>query len=485
MRNVVLCWVAVSVAVGVAAAQDPPPWSEQGAPRDLKLTLEALPGARIAGRAANTADHRIPRAGKVAVDARFDDWANADWIVMSGEPYHIGDNVWTTVTIEIPEGVATADDLSYLGFEFDQMDPDYERKYLLDEFYNGRGMVVTDVKAGSLAAQAGLREGDVIFETNGNKTGWGYELWRDLSRLAEQAGPQTITFKVKRNGRDRIGGADDLSARIAFLVDDENLYFAAQVTDDVHAQTKGGYELWMNDSIQIGLDPVLDRTIFGYREDSHEIGFALADGKPTSWRWKTRRTMPEGMMENVTLAIERRATQTLYEAAIPLAELAPLSPDMWPHCGINVVVNDSDDGLERKGRLELEPWAMTRGKHLDRFHEFEFAPSPNQSKVSVALFWDWGGNPHANGRIGLTIVTRSPRPNRLRVTARLTSESRRDSEPMEATVGIPVTAEPKEWFLRTSTRSHPGHYRIDVTVGDADGRVMVAEGIPFYIAPAT
>ncbi|KPJ64455.1 hypothetical protein AMK68_01650 [candidate division KD3-62 bacterium DG_56] len=481
--RIALACLLVSFAGGLCLAQEELPWSDRRVPRGLTITVEEVPGPGIADRATEPTDYHIARVDEIATDAAFDDWGRAEWVEMSRDAHYFADNTRMTVTIEVPEGATPTDDHWYLGFSYDQMDPDYEEKYALDEFFDYRGVVVTAVAPGSPAAEADLREGDVIFEMDGGKTAWAYQVYRTIERLGQSPGPQTIALQIQRNGRDHIGGPDDLSARFAFLVDDATLYFAAEVTDDIHAQEMDDWDLWRNDCIQIGFDPTLARFDDHYGEDGHEIGFALKDGEAVAWRWKGRRDHPDGVMREVDAAIKRQGGRTLYEAAMPLSELAPLSPDMWPHCGMNVLVNDSDDGVARKGRLELRPGAITKNKQMDRFADFEFAPSLDASKISFAWYWDYRLQP--TGKAAFTVAARSPTPTTVRIVARLESWDggrRADLEPAFAEeVVLPVTAEPREWRLETSTRSQPGEYRVEWVAYDPEGAVVARRGIPLVI----
>jgi len=120
------------------------------------------------------------------------------------------------------------------------------------------------------------------------------------------------------------------------------MYIAADIADDVHTQTMAGPDFWMNDSLQIGLDPVLARTN-GYGDTGHEFGFALVDGKTVAYRWAGRRGQALGEMSEVRAVASHRDGHTRYEAAVPLSELQPLAPGVWDTVGISVVVNDSDD----------------------------------------------------------------------------------------------------------------------------------------------
>ena len=478
-RTIAFC--CALILLGAAAARsDPayPPWDAGTVPRHLNIFMEELPGCGIAGRATKPAEYKIPRGEEITVDAEFDDWANANWIEMSGEPFHFGDTFTKVLTAEIPEGPAPDDPHAAFGITYDSMDELLMEKYFLDDIYDGRGAVVTSVAPGSTAAKAGLREGDVVLRLGQRQIKWCYELYRDLGRMVSRPGPLTFPITVLRNGRDNLGGPDDLSARFAFLVDDEKFYVAAQVTDDVHAQTKDRSEMWRNDCLQIGFDPTLVRYDRGYQEDGHEVGFALKDGEPMFYRWHGRRGQDDPI-EGLELMVKRVGMQTLYEASIPLLSLAPLSPEMWPHCGINVVVGDADEPGDRKAYLSLRDQAMTTGKQLDKFADFEFAPSPDKKKLSFAWFWDY--RLHNSGKFGIKLCTYSPTPTQVRFAARLEDWTEHKYQPARAEVEVPVSATPREWMLRMSSRSQPGEYRIEWVAYDAQGKEIAREGLPINV----
>jgi len=64
---------------------------------------------------------------------------------------------------------------------------------------------------------------------------------------------------------------------------------------------------------------------------------------------------------------------------------------------------DSDGGKYRKAHLSLRTEVMTTGKRLHKFADFEFAPSPNRAKVSLAWFWDYRLLPSARESVETVI----------------------------------------------------------------------------------
>lgn len=396
---------------------------------------------------------------------------------MTGQPYHFGDNYELDFTLTVPSDVNEKSDQKCLGFTWDQINEDYRQKYLL-EGYGEDQVVVTSIIPGGAAEKAGLREGDVILRFGEKRIRWAFEVWGMVDWCKRRPGTQ-VNIHIQRNGTDRLGGPMDLSARFAFSVDDDNLYVALDVTDDIHYQMMHGADLWMNDSVQIGIDPTNACTT-GYGENGHEFGLALCDGKAVVWRWSGRRRQPENIIKTAQARIVRREHHTIYEAVIPLHELAPLSPDMWHKAGICVVVNDSDGTPYRKARLELSPGAMTRGKNLAMFPLFEFEPSQNSKKVSAALFWQKRCM-KPGGAVQLLISATSPATKKAIIRCRLSSLDDPDSKPLTAQTYIDLTSEVSSYMLSVHTSSNPGRYRLEVEVADPTGRILARDSLPIYI----
>ncbi|MGQ9580930.1 MAG: sugar-binding protein, partial [Armatimonadota bacterium] len=421
--------------------------------------------------------YEVRRASNISVDGNLDDWTKARWIEMNGQPYHFGDNYELDLTLTVPSDVNEKSDQKCLGFTWDQINEEYRQRYLL-EGYGSDQVVVTSIISGGAAERAGLREGDIILRFGEKRIRWAFEVWGMVDWCKRR--PSTnIDIRIQRNGTDRLEGSTDLSARFAFLVDDDNLYIALDVTDDVHYQMMHGADLWMNDSVQIGIDPTNARTT-GYGENGHEFGLALCNGKDVVWRWSGRRGQPENAIKTAQTKIVRRGYHTIYEAKVPLHELTPLAPDMWHQAGICVVVNDSDGTPYRKARLELSPGAMTRGKNLAMFPLFEFEPSLNHKKVSAALFW-LKRCMKPEGAAQLLICTSSPATEKAIIKCKLSSLDDPDSRPLTAKTYIDLTSEVSSYLLSVHTSSNPGRYKLAVEITDPTGRVSANDSLPIYI----
>lgn len=456
-----------------------PERQDKRAPRNLTIRLGPPESSDVAQRNRISAQHRILRAGPVEVDADLSEWQDADWLELGGDSW-FGDSFDVHATIEAPQSPDLANS-NFFGAHVAQLTEDRIRQYALEAYLLHEDfVVVTGVDAGSPAAAAGFREGDMILQAGGRDIAHTMTLDQIAVLTARKGG--TVDVTLRRSGRANYGGRQDLSARVAFMLDDTNLYFAAEVNDDTHVQTWSGSDIWKNDSVQIGIDSILDRTAGNYGENDHEIGFAIKDGKPLVWRWKGRRGQAPQAPPEITAAAQRRNASTFYEASIPLASLSPLAPGVWSRAGINVVVNDSDTADTRKGRLELQSGAMTRGKNPDAFKAFHLQPSGNPRLVEAGLVWETRAMAEG-GMATLRLGIVSEETTRALVRADLRSLDDPDTAPAVAERWVPVSATPHEHLLGIGSRSPAGRYELKVTVTSPSGWLAASDALPVYIHP--
>jgi hypothetical protein len=146
-------------------------------------------------------------------------------------------------------------------------------------------------------------------------------------------------------------GDDDLSATLRAAADAQALYLGITVRDDVHWAAPGAVA-WTNDSIQLGIDPLHERTRGGYGPHDCEYSLMLgSDGKPEVQCW----VAPEGVGDQskaITLAVKRSGQDTVYEVAIPWPAIGVKVRGGCPVLGLDVLVNDND-GAGRRGYIEL------------------------------------------------------------------------------------------------------------------------------------
>mgnify|MGYP000655918065 CR=1 FL=1 len=462
-----------------------PPTGEARAPGRLELQWDggAVPG--VAARGGEPADYAAVRAGGIEIDGRLDDWSDAAWIALDPVTHGFPDvleEIRTVIVNDLSNPQWRLNFTSYMGMDFVQIDDELERKYVLEDF-RGRGLVVTAVAPGSPADRAGILEGDVLVWMLNRELHWQFQVYERMAPYKDAHDGARVAVRLRRSGRYHFGAPGDLAARLALAVDDARLCVAAEVTDDVHVQPHHGADLWKGDSIQIGLDPTLERREDGYGEEDHELGFALDDGRPVVWRFAGRRGQPPGPVEGAEVRIIRADGRTVYEASVPLAELRPMSPDLWSQAGLDVVVNDCDGGIRRKARLELRPKAMTLGKKTARFARLEFAPSDDRDKLSAALLWRRRATVEG-GLFRLVAACRSPKTTEGTVGAMLRSLDDPSAPPRTATLALPVGPQAGESSLAVRTDSPPGRYELAVEVRDPRGQVVTADRLPVYVYPA-
>jgi hypothetical protein len=160
---------------------------------------------------------------------------------------------------------------------------------------------------------------------------------------------------VNRNP-EQYQGNDDLRAEVRFAWDDQALYLAAEVTDDVYFQDQTGFLTWMGDCIQmdIDLDPRKDdrRTgndlaDKGNRHRFSEINLALTSKGPEAYRTVTfdEQKFPLTLLtaKDLPLVVRHNGNRLIYEAAIPWKTLGGDGPPKDGLLGFAMSVNDRDN----------------------------------------------------------------------------------------------------------------------------------------------
>lgn len=167
-------------------------------------------------------------------------------------------------------------------------------------------------------------------------------------------------------------GANDLSAKVMFAYDQENLYLSAQVRDNVQSGLPGA-SMWSADSIQFasGTD-----TMYG-----PEYGFSHADGQAQIWSWSSGTAVLN--KDAIRLKTNRTGEITTYEAAIPWGALQQEKPEQT--LPFNILFNDND-GAGRKNWVE---WTPGIGKYKDQSVFGNLILIPQQTEWSAWLDRDY------------------------------------------------------------------------------------------------
>jgi len=281
-------------------------------------------------------------------------------------------------------------------------------------------------------------------------------------------------------------GPADLSADLLLGYDRDSLYIGATVRDDAWCQRHDGWAIWNGDCLQVAFDPLNARTPDGYGPNTHEIGLTMIDGRPLCLRWYGRRGQVRDQVLSVRLAIRRNEDEgtTVYEAAIPLSELAPLSPEIIPVAGFAVVVHDAD-GADRESYLEMPPGSLAAGKHPDRFSSLRFdppAPDDRMTGAWAALVWNDTVMP-VGGTIDTDVysVFRDAPEGSIEVEVAPAGPTK--GVPGKGSSGFPVSDSPVVRVLHISPGGPAGEYRLRVRALGATGYVIFDETAPLYVFP--
>lgn len=141
-------------------------------------------------------------------------------------------------------------------------------------------------------------------------------------------------------------GNTDLSANVYLMWDDENLYFGAEVTDDVHLQENKDAATWKQDGFQIGF--VTDKNTA-----SKFTHFMLAKSSNeeynTAWLFDSEdSSLPKAPIEGAEIGTNRSGNVTIYEAKIPWNSIMPLNNALVIGDGANASGVVTGDDMERK-----------------------------------------------------------------------------------------------------------------------------------------
>lgn len=141
-------------------------------------------------------------------------------------------------------------------------------------------------------------------------------------------------------------GKNDLSAKGYMKWDNENLYLAVEVTDDIFQDsTYGG--LWNGDSIILHTDPARGEGPASKGMNIYEIGL-MQSGDVVTSHWLT----PNGLdfEDKINdIVIKREGTKFIYEMAIPWEKALDTGRvlNIGSHLGIGMAINDNDGAINR------------------------------------------------------------------------------------------------------------------------------------------
>jgi len=143
----------------------------------------------------------------------------------------------------------------------------------------------------------------------------------------------------------------DISCRFSMMWSGEALFFAVEVTDDVHDNTFSADLIWAGDSLQAAFDVALNGG-HGYdTTDDFELGWASTSSGVVKYRWTAPAAAPGDTSE---FAIATSAAGAVYEIRIPSSSLGVTQFTEGMEMGFTMLVNDADEE-EREGWIEWTP----------------------------------------------------------------------------------------------------------------------------------
>lgn len=145
-------------------------------------------------------------------------------------------------------------------------------------------------------------------------------------------------------------GPEDLSAEIWIGRNGDRFELRADVRDDRHNPSPVPHQLWQGDSIQFALG-------FPGQDGHFELGTGLnSAGKPVSACW----IVPQGfqirkLAEALDVKSKRQGNLISYRISLPLSAMRVNAKQLSAGFRFNFLVNDNDNGKERKCFLRLAP----------------------------------------------------------------------------------------------------------------------------------
>lgn len=165
-------------------------------------------------------------------------------------------------------------------------------------------------------------------------------------------------------------GEADLSFCGNLMWDEDNLYLAAVVKDDVFSQDYVRNAVWNGDSIQFGLN---DNSA-DIQNTSQFTPFCLSLTKDGTQLYRSAAYYfsEAALVENVKMSAKRTSDGVVYEAAIPWSEIfyEGYTPDTSSQVGFSILFNDND-GNGRRGWIEYNS-GIGSGKDYTQFGKITF-----------------------------------------------------------------------------------------------------------------
>lgn len=174
------------------------------------------------------------------------------------------------------------------------------------------------------------------------------------------------------------GGVSDVSGNTYIMWDDDNLYLAFDVTDDIHSCEYDAGSIWRGDSVQFCLSYTYEN-VEGAGTSFTEFGAGLSPNGPVVTKFSTESGTTMSC-ENSEVAIVRNGNKTMYEVRIPWTEAVPEGTEIKANDVLRYsqIINDNDtpgdkDGKGRRCWVEFGS-GIGRYKAVDEFARIRLVP---------------------------------------------------------------------------------------------------------------
>lgn len=165
----------------------------------------------------------------------------------------------------------------------------------------------------------------------------------------------------------RVDSLNDLSAVIYSGWDDNHLYFAIQIKDDV--LMADSTDVWRDDGVEIGLDGFHDQYAWGWDDHQYTI---VVDG----------RMADRGVLtKDIRAAVLGTDDGYNVEVAIPMSKLIPGIPISGTVMGFTVGIHDDDDGGNWDAYLIWE--GTNTSSRPDQFGSLFFTERPEDRLIAL------------------------------------------------------------------------------------------------------
>ena len=163
-------------------------------------------------------------------------------------------------------------------------------------------------------------------------------------------------------GGNNWNGIEDLSGRAMLGWDDDYLYVAVRVLDDVYAQDASGENLYKGDSLEILLDTDVSSDYYygALSADDYQLGLSPGSpdpgDDPEAYLWYPR--SEEGRPQKVVIGARSREDGYIIEAAIPWFNFG-VDPYIGQHFGFCLSISDNDN-RDKNEQQSMVSSALTR-----------------------------------------------------------------------------------------------------------------------------